>query len=161
MYAVTLITAVPPDEFGLFLRTLINQSSARNRQDGRRFYVKDVMSKALFCCNCTERKLLGIITDRDICIKAVATGRLTGAMEVSEVMSKATVTCGPDESLEACEARMERNQIRRVPVVDAKDTCIGIVAQADVARHDTAEHTYHTVAAISQHRTQSQAAARA
>lgn len=42
--------------------------------------------------DCTERKLLGIITDRDICIKAVATGKLTGAMKVSEVMSKATVT---------------------------------------------------------------------
>jgi CBS domain-containing protein len=148
--------------------------------------VKDVMSTTLFCCtpadaiqkaaelmksndvgaipvvnDCTERKLLGIITDRDICIKAVATGKLTGAIKVSEVMSKATVTCGPDESLEACENKMERYQVRRVPVIDAKGTCIGIVAQADIALRDTAEHTHHTVAAISKHPTQSQTRAHA
>ena len=46
-------------------------------------------------------------------------------------------------------------------MIDAKGTCIGIVAQADIALRDTAEHTHHTVAAISKHRTQSQTAAHA
>lgn len=158
----------------------------REPAEGGFMNVKDVMSKTLFCCtpadaiqkaaelmknndvgaipvvnDCTERKLLGIITDRDICIKAVATGKSPGAMKVSEVMSKAPVTCGPDESIGACEAKMERNQVRRVPVVDAKGTCIGIVAQADIALRDTAEHAHHIVAAISQHRTHSQIAAHA
>ena len=144
--------------------------------------VKDVMSKTLFCCtpddaiqsaaelmknndvgaipvvnDCTERRLVGIITDRDICIKVVAAGKSTGTMKVSDVMSKKMVTCGPDESLDACEAKMERNQVRRIPVIDAKGACIGIVAQADIALRDTAEHTQHIVAAISQHRIQTAA----
>jgi CBS domain-containing protein len=146
--------------------------------------VQDIMSKTLFCCtptdsvqkaaelmkdndvgsvpvvnDCNERKLLGIVTDRDICIKAVASGKSNGTLQVSEVMTKAPVTCGPDESIEACEAKMERNQVRRVPVIDMRGICIGVVAQADIALRDTAEHTYHTVAAISQHRSQTQMAA--
>lgn len=138
--------------------------------------VNEVMSKTLVCCtptdtiqkaaelmnssdvgaipvvnDCTERKLLGIITDRDICIKSVAAGKSSSAMKVSDVMSKALVTCGPDESMESCEAKMERNQVRRIPVIDQKGICIGIVSQADIALRDTSEHTSHTVAAISQH----------
>ena len=142
---------------------------------------KDVMSKTLFCCtpadsiqnaaalmkdndvgaipvvnDCKERKLLGIVTDRDICVKAVATGKSNGTMKISEVMTKGPTTCGPDEPIEACEALMERKQVRRIPVVDTHGVCIGIVSQADIALHDTAEHTYHTVATISQHRAQPQ-----
>jgi CBS domain-containing protein len=138
--------------------------------------VQDIMSKTLFCCtpadttqqaatlmkdndvgaipvvnDCNERKLLGIITDRDICVKAVATGRSAGEVKVSEVMTSKPATCGLDESIEACEAIMERNQVRRIPVIDTRGVCIGMVSQADIALHDTAEHTHHTLAAISQH----------
>jgi CBS domain-containing protein len=143
--------------------------------------VKDIMCKTLFCCtptdaiqkaaelmkanevgsipvvnNCNDKKLLGIITDRDICVKAVAAGKSNSTVKVSEVMTKGPVTCSPDESIEACEALMERMQVRRIPVVDAQGVCIGIVAQADIALRDTAEHTSQTGAAISQHRHQPQ-----
>jgi len=146
--------------------------------------VQDVMSKTLFCCtpadsvqkaaelmkandvgsvpvvnDCNERKLLGIVTDRDICVKAVASGKSNSTLKVSEVMTKGPVTCGPDESIEECEAKMVRNQVRRIPVIDSRGICIGVVAQADIALRDTAEHTHHTVAAISQHRSQPQMAA--
>jgi CBS domain-containing protein len=139
------------------------------------------MSKTLFCCtpadaiqkaaelmkandigslpvvnDCNDKKLFGIITDRDICIKAVAAGKSNSTVKVSEVMTKGPVTCGPDKSIEACEALMERMQVRRIPVVDAQGACIGIVSQADIALRDTAEHTSQTVAAISQHRHQPQ-----
>ncbi len=141
--------------------------------------VKDLMSKKLYCCtpvdtiqtaaglmknndvgaiavvnDCSERKLVGIITDRDICVKAVAVGGST-ALKVNDLMSKALVTCSPDESIEACEAKMERSQVRRIPVIDARGICLGVVSQADIALRDTAEHTHHTIAAISQHRPQS------
>lgn len=139
--------------------------------------VQDVMSKTLFCCtsadsiqkaaqlmkdndvgaipvvnDCDQRKLLGIITDRDICVKAVAPGKATGTMKVSEIMTKSPVTCGPNDSLESCEALMERNQVRRIPVLDARGACIGVIAQADIALHDTPEHISKTIAAVSQHR---------
>ncbi len=139
--------------------------------------VQDVMSKTVFCCtpadsvqkaaqimndrsvgaipvvnDCNERKLLGIITDRDICVRAVAAGKSIEAVKVADVMTERPVTCRPDDSMEACEASMERNQVRRMPVVDSQGICIGIVAQADIALRDTAEHTSHTIAAISQRR---------
>ncbi|MGB8477529.1 MAG: CBS domain-containing protein, partial [Acidobacteriaceae bacterium] len=100
--------------------------------------------------NDKERKLLGIITDRDICIKGVAAKKTNGTIKVMDVMTKSPITCRPDDSIEACESKMEQNQVRRIPVVDAHGVCIGIVAQADIALHDIAEHTSHTVAAISQ-----------
>ena len=143
--------------------------------------VQGIMSKTVFCCtpadtiqqaatlmkdndvgaipvvnDCNERKLLGIITDRDICVKAVATGKSAGEVKVSEVMTSKPATCGLDESIEACEAIMERNQVRRIPVTDTRGVCIGMVSQADIALHDTAEHTHHTLAAISQHHAQPQ-----
>lgn len=143
--------------------------------------VKDIMSKTLVCCtpedgiqkaaelmkandigsipvvnDCSDRRLLGIVTDRDICVKAVATGKSNVRVKVSEVMTKGPTTCGPDESVEACEALMERKQVRRIPVIDARGACIGIVSQADIALRDTAEHTSKTIAAISQQRHQPQ-----
>ena len=151
--------------------------------------VEEMMSKNLFCCtptdgiqqaaklmkdndvgaipvvnDCNERKLLGIITDRDICVNAVAMGKSIGTTKVSEVMTNKPATCGPEESIEACEATMERNQVRRIPVVDTYGVCIGMVSQADIALHDTAEQTYKTLAAVSRHHAQPQgqvAAARA
>lgn len=138
--------------------------------------VKDLMTKTPFCCtqtdtvqhaaalmkqhdvgaipvvnNCDERKLLGIITDRDICIKAVAASKGSCAFEVAEVMTASPHSCHVDDTVEACETLMERHQVRRVPVVDSKGICVGIVSQADIALRDSAEHTGHTVAAISQH----------
>ena len=126
--------------------------------------VKDLMTKTPFCCtdkdtiqhaaslmkshdvgaipvvtNCEEGKLLGIVTDRDICIKAVAADQGTCAFEVSEVMTKSPHACHADDSIEACEALMEQYQIRRIPVVDDKGICVGIVAQADIALRDSAD----------------------
>jgi CBS domain-containing protein len=138
--------------------------------------VKDIMSKMPFCCtqtdtiqhaaelmkrhdvgsipvinNNTERKLLGIVTDRDICVNAVAANKATSGLAVSKVMTKSPHTCHVDDPIETCEALMERHQVRRIPVVDSQGICVGIVAQSDVALRDSAAHAGHTVAAISQH----------
>jgi len=154
--------------------------------EGEFMKVREVMTKTPVCCmsvdslqtaadlmkshdvgaipvvnNYTERKLLGIITDRDICIKAVAARKLNGMIKVMDVMTTSPITCQPDDSIENCESKMERNQVRRIPVVDAQGVCIGIVAQADIALHDIPEHTSHTVAAISQHHAPAPATAHA
>jgi CBS domain-containing protein len=96
-----------------------------------------------------ECQLLGIVTDRDICLKVVGAGKAGDSVKVAEVMSKAPTTCHADDSATSCEALMERHQLRRVPVFDDQGRCIGIVSQADIALHDSAKHTSHTVAAIS------------
>jgi CBS domain-containing protein len=151
----------------------------------RNMRVKDLMTKTPFCCtdkhtiqhaaslmkshdvgaipvvtSCEEGKLLGIITDRDICIKAVATDQGTCAFEVSEVMTKSPYACHADDSIEACEALMEQHQIRRIPVVDDKGICVGIVSQADIALRDSADHAGRTLAAISKHQMHRQQASR-
>ena len=77
---------------------------------------------------------IGVVTDRDICCRAVARGRAVHTL-AREVMTEPAVTARPDEDVEDCLHLMKQYQIRRVPVVDQEGVCCGIVAQADIARH--------------------------
>jgi CBS domain-containing protein len=81
-----------------------------------------------------SRRPVGVITDRDIVCRAIAEGRNPLALTAGECMTTAVVTVTPDMSIEDCCDVMERNQIRRVPVIDAQGCCCGIVSQADIAR---------------------------
>lgn len=81
-----------------------------------------------------QNRPVGVVTDRDICCRAVAEGKDVAQTRVGEVMSKPPVTVTPEDSLGDCCQRMEENQIRRVPVVDKSGSCCGMVAQADIAR---------------------------
>jgi CBS domain-containing protein len=76
----------------------------------------------------------GIITDRDIVCRAVAEGNNPLESKVSDCMSEGVATVPDDMSIEECCGMMERAQVRRVPVVDARGRLCGIVAQADIAR---------------------------
>ena len=82
-----------------------------------------------------SKKVVGVVTDRDIVVRAVAEGKNPGTLNVDAVMSSPAVTvqerAGSDEVTET----MESHQIRRVPVVDQNGELRGIIAQADVARH--------------------------
>lgn len=77
---------------------------------------------------------IGVITDLDITCRAVAEGRKPLELSAGDCMSKPVVTVRPDTVLEDCCHMMERNQIRRVPVVDERGACCGVVSQADIAR---------------------------
>lgn len=77
--------------------------------------------------------VMGVITDRDICCRAVADGMDVNTAAVSTCMTSPAVTCNPDMTLEECCNLMEQNMIRRVPVVDQNDCVVGIVSQADIA----------------------------
>ncbi|HQH26054.1 MAG TPA: CBS domain-containing protein [Oligoflexia bacterium] len=81
-----------------------------------------------------SRRLVGVITDRDICCRVAAEGKDAERMTVREAMSTPVVTMSPDADLDRCCKVMEENQIRRVPVVDRNHMCCGIVSQADIAR---------------------------
>jgi signal-transduction protein with cAMP-binding, CBS, and nucleotidyltransferase domain len=78
---------------------------------------------------------VGVITDRDITCRTVARGLNPLIMTVADCMTTTPVTVMPGMSFEECCRVLEENLIRRVPVVDASGACIGIVAQADIARH--------------------------
>jgi len=96
--------------------------------------------------------LIGIVTDRDICLRMVAAGT-DYEIAVEEIMSKSPISCTASDSLTLCESLMEQYRVRRIPVVDSEWRLVGIVAQADIALHDSSEHIARTVAAISQKRT--------
>jgi CBS domain-containing protein len=83
-------------------------------------------------------RLVGMITDRDIAVRAVAEGRDPKKMSVREAMSRDICFCYEDESVESAAKLMEEKQIRRLPVFDRSERAIGIVSLGDLAirNHD-------------------------
>src|SRR5262245_15294953 len=80
-----------------------------------------------------EDRLVGMITDRDIAVRAVAEGRDPKKMSVREAMSSDLCFCYEDESVESVAMLMEKKQVRRLPVFDRSDRAIGIVSLGDLA----------------------------
>ena len=79
-----------------------------------------------------SRRLVGVVTDCDIACRCVAEGK--GAeTPVKEIMTKDPQCCHPEDDVAAIEQIMMQAMVRRVPVVDPKGNCLGMVAQADLA----------------------------
>jgi CBS domain-containing protein len=78
-------------------------------------------------------KLQGVITDRDIAIRAVAEGRDAAKTKVSDVMTTEVETCNKNDPIRQVMEVMQREQVRRVPITDREGRLVGIVAQADLA----------------------------
>ena len=93
---------------------------------------------------------VGIITDRDIVIRAIARRQDPSALRCADCMSSDLLTVTPGMNLEECLNRMEERQVRRVVVVDESGRCCGIVAQADIALAAPAGETAELVRDISQ-----------
>ena len=79
-----------------------------------------------------DGRLVGVLTDRDIAIRAVAEGVDVQTLNVGDVASREPVTVEPGQDLDEALALMARHQVRRLPVVD-DGQLVGILAQADVA----------------------------
>jgi len=82
------------------------------------------------------RKLLGVVTDRDIVVRAVAAGREVRNVTAGDCMTAPAVTCNENGTLEDCAQAMASHRIRRMPIVDASGELCGIVAQADLQATD-------------------------
>jgi CBS domain-containing protein len=82
---------------------------------------------------CDGRRLIGMITDRDITVRAVAAGLSPGETAVEEVMSADVSWCFDDDDVDDVVETMSRRQIRRIPVVDRAKRLVGIVALGDLA----------------------------
>ena len=94
-------------------------------------------------------RLEGIVTDRDLCCSIVAEAKLAETTKIADVMTRNPVTCAPENTLEDCESLMQKHQIRRIPVIDDKRRCVGIVAQADIAAYASVAEIAKTLAEIS------------
>lgn len=81
-----------------------------------------------------SNRIVGMITDRDICMATHFRGCRPGDLAVGDVMSRHVRTVGPSEELADAEAIMRDAQVRRLPVVDAGQELLGVVSLADLAR---------------------------
>lgn len=119
--------------------------------------VKEVMTKSPACCLPTTKldeiarmmvdndcgeipvirskekpELVGVITDRDICTRAVAKGKSTATTTANECMTSPVFTVTPETELgQACKM-FEEKEVRRLPVIDSKSHVVGIVSLADL-----------------------------
>lgn len=80
-----------------------------------------------------RERLIGVVTDRDIVVRACAAGKSPKETRVVDVMSREVATALPDEDVRAVIARMAQRQVRRIPVVDGEGRVVGLVALADIA----------------------------
>ena len=94
-------------------------------------------------------RVIGMITDRDICMACWSRNRAPGDGFVSQAMSQHLVYCHPNESVERAEIIMHSNQIRRLPVVDTDERLVGILSLADIARATEAAPKLSSVRALS------------
>ena len=120
--------------------------------------VRDVMTPSAFCCkpdtnigaavellwshNCgmlpvvgKDGKLIGIVTDRDICIAMGTRNRLPGDITVGEVATTNVFTCKPVEEIHEALGTMADKQVRRLPVVNDEGVPQGILSMDDIITH--------------------------
>lgn len=100
---------------------------------------------------CDGQRLVGMLTDRDIAIRAVAEGKDPGKTTARECMSPEIIYCFEDDDLEEARRTMEKNQIRRLPVISREKQLVGILAVGDLAiKTDETREVGQTVQKISE-----------
>jgi len=98
----------------------------------------------------TADRVIGVVTDRDIVCRVVAQGKNPLGHSAEECMSHSVIVVDEDTPLDEVIATMEKHQIRRVPVVADGGCCVGIIAQADVARTGPEREVAELVREVSQ-----------
>lgn len=84
--------------------------------------------------NHEEKKLVGVISDRDICYRAVARSLNPAAMNAKDCMTAPPITVGTDSSLDESFDIMEKYRIQRIPVIDDRGCCCGMLSLADIVK---------------------------
>lgn len=120
--------------------------------------VRDVMTASAVCCrpetnagtavellwshNCgmlpvvgAENRLIGIVTDRDICIALGTRSRLPGDLRVGEIATTNVFTCKPEDEIHEAMSTMAEKQVRRLPVVNDQGVPQGILSMDDIITH--------------------------
>ena len=94
-------------------------------------------------------RLVGVVTDRDIVVRAVAEGRDVQSTTVGDIASSDLVTIDPEQSIEEAVRLMGEHQVRRLPVVEEDGRLVGVLAQADIAAAGYDQQTGQLVQEIS------------
>lgn len=80
-------------------------------------------------------KIVGVVTDRDLCMSVVADGKDPKNTMLEDCMTGKLIFCAPEDDIEDVLKLMQKHQIRRIPVVDKENRIEGIVSTADIALH--------------------------
>jgi len=88
---------------------------------------------------CEQQRLIGVITDRDITVRATAAGWMPAETAVSDAMSSDVQSCSENQNIEEVLSRMAQAQVRRMPVVDDDEHLVGIVSLGDLATRSVTE----------------------
>jgi CBS domain-containing protein len=99
---------------------------------------------------CDGRRLLGMVTDRDLTLRILAEGRDPNATPVQDAMTPDVCYAFEDDDVQRAAQIMKDNQIRRLPVVDRDKHLVGILAIGDIATHATDQLSGDTLEKISE-----------
>jgi CBS domain-containing protein len=91
-----------------------------------------------------DGKVIGMVTDREICMAAYTQGKPLFEIPIASVMARTVISCHPDDDLSRVELLMRTNRVRRIPVVDERGQLKGIVSLNDLAREAERERTMRT-----------------
>jgi CBS domain-containing protein len=91
-----------------------------------------------------NRKVVGVVTDRDLCLGVVAEGLDPSSVQVKQCMTPNVIACRPDDDVQKAIESMRDNQVRRIPVVDQEGVIQGMVSTADILqRSDVSSSETH------------------
>ena len=99
----------------------------------------------------TKDQLLGMVTDRDITVRAVANGKDITTLTAQDVMTKGVVCCRDTEKVRDVMRTMETKQIRRIPVVDENSHLVGMISLGDISQGLSDKATGEVTKAVSGH----------
>ena len=85
-------------------------------------------------------RVVGMLTDRDVCMAAYTQGLTLREIPVASAMSQSLCSCRASDAVGVALRVMETNQVRRLPVVDADDCLVGVLSLADLGREAAREH---------------------
>ena len=92
-------------------------------------------------CDGRDGRVLGMLTDRDICMHSLFTGGSIRSAHVADAMSHGVLTCAPSDSVADAERLMRSAQVRRLPVTDDDGRIEGVLSLADIAEEAEREAT--------------------
>jgi CBS domain-containing protein len=97
-----------------------------------------------------EEKLSGVVTDRDIAVRAVADGRDPSKTTVEEIKSDSVLYCFKDDDVQQAAERMRQKQVYRLVVLDSRESkkLCGVISLGDIMRHDQPELAAKTARGI-------------
>jgi len=95
-------------------------------------------------CGCApvcdeDGRVVGMITDRDVCMAAYTQGKALDQLRVGDAMARQVIACSPRDSIQEAEQRMQTARVRRLPVVDDDGRLCGMISLADLARRFDAQ----------------------